>query len=98
MKRGAGGVFGLLTFLGGVALLLYVFRLALDVFTVAPSQAIGAKQGEALDVNVALNNLAGVGIRVVMLLVMAILGGLVAKWGIRMYAESGTATKATKDS
>ncbi len=88
---------GLLTFLGGVALLLFVFRLALDVFTVAPSQAIGAKPGESLDVNVALNNLAGVGIRVVMLLVMAVLGGLVAKWGIRMYGESGAVTKGTKE-
>ena len=87
-RRIAGSVAGILVFLGGVALLIFVFRLAYDMFAVPPTAALGSSPGATLDLNLAIEKLVSVVIKVVMLLVMAILGGAVANRGIRMYGEA----------
>lgn len=86
----------MLTFLAGVALLFFVFRLAYDMFTVAPAEAIGAKPGQTLDLNQMVSELGAVVIRVILLLVMAILGGVVANRGIRMFADAGAIRESSK--
>lgn len=89
---------GLLTFLAGVALLLFVFKLAYDLFSVAPETAMGLNRGETLDLNQAILRIGTIVIRVIMLLVMAILGGAVANRGIKMFTESGGRAAAARAS
>lgn len=88
-NRRVGASLGIITFLAGVALLIFVFKLAYDVFAVAPEQAMSVGKGETLDVNQAIAKIGVILVRVIMLLVMAILGGAVANRGIKMFTEAG---------
>lgn len=84
----AGGVFGIIVFLAGVAMLLFTFKLASDLFTQDPNQLLGLTKDEPLDLNNAGASFAGVVFKVLFLLVMAIVGGMIANRGIRLYADS----------
>jgi hypothetical protein len=84
----AGGLFGILIFLAGVALLALTFKLAIDMFGREPAELLGIKAGKALDLNNAGTQLIGVVLRIFLLLVMAIVGGMIANRGIRLYADS----------
>src|SRR5689334_12723854 len=79
-----GAVFGILVFFAGVALLLFVFKLAYDQFNVPPENALHIDAGKALDVTKAVQSFAGLIIRVLLLIVMAIVGALIANRGIKM--------------
>lgn len=83
----AGGLFGILVFLGGVALLLTAFKLAYDMFSVDPVQNFRPKQGEALDLGQVVPSLISVVMKILLLLVMSIVGGMIANRGIRLYAD-----------
>lgn len=85
---GVGKVVGMLTFLGGIALLLVTFSLAYRMFSVPPDQALGLKRGETLDVGMAGQSLASILVRVLLLVVMALAGSLVASRGISLYSHS----------
>lgn len=89
----AGGLFGILIFLAGIGLLALTFKLAIDLFGKEPSDLLGIKQGKALDLNNAGAQLAGVVLKILLLLVMAIVGGMVANRGIRLYADSKPSPK-----
>lgn len=95
LQRGsiAGIVLGIIVFLGGIALLALTFDLAIEMFRTDPSTLFGL-QGKPLDVNKAVTTLMGVVIRILLLLVMAIVGGVVANRGIHLYADSRASTKA----
>lgn len=73
-------------FLGGVALLLFTFKMALELFTTPPQQALGIQTGKDLDVSKAGSNLVGILIRILLLLVMAFVGSMIANRGIGMYS------------
>lgn len=88
----AGGLFGILVFLAGVALLLFAFKLAYDMFHVDPSQLFSLKPGKPIDFSEVLPKLLGVVIRVLLLLVMAAVGGMIANRGIRLYADGRSRT------
>jgi flagellar biosynthesis protein FlhB len=83
-----GKVFGLLVFLGGVGLLLLVFKLAYDQFNVPPEQVLKIKKGEPFDVSIALQGFGAVFLRVMLLVVMSVVGSLVANRGIAMFTGS----------
>ena len=80
---------GLLTFLGGVGLIVVTFMLARDMFTTDPREALGIKDGEVLDVNAALVAALNILRDVILLVVMAGIGSIVANRGIKLYAHGG---------
>jgi ABC-type uncharacterized transport system permease subunit len=83
-----GSVVGLLIFLGGIALLLFTFKLAFERFTAPPAQTLGIQVGKAVDLNRAGTNFAGLLLQVLWLVVMAIVGGLISNRGIKLYSDS----------
>lgn len=84
----AGGVFGLLVFLVGVAILGSTFLLARELFTRDPNELLGIQPGQELNLNSAGATLITVVAKVLLLLVMAIIGGMISSRGIRMYSDS----------
>lgn len=82
---------GVITFLVGVVLLLLTFKLAYDLFSIPPSHVItSAANGKDIDMGKSGDNLANVGIRVLLLVVMGLMGSLVANRGISMFTGSRT--------
>ncbi|MGV3617758.1 MAG: hypothetical protein ACO1SV_20730 [Fimbriimonas sp.] len=91
-----GSLLGILTFLGGVALLLLTFRLAYDLFTVPPQDALGLRGAKELDPAAAGNSLTAIVIRILLLFVMGFVGSMIANRGISLYSASraGASPKA----
>jgi hypothetical protein len=85
----SGRVFGLIVFLVGVALLIWTFKLAFDLFSQDPSTFFRPPAGKPIDVNQAGANLMGLIVRILILCVMAVFGGMIANRGIRLYSDSG---------
>ena len=83
-----GSVLGILTFFGGMALLLITFKLAYGMFNTPPDQALGLQKGQKIDFNEVGPTLVGVIIRILLLIVMGIVGSLIANRGITLYTES----------
>lgn len=83
-----GSLLGVAVFLGGVVLMVVVFRLAYGMFTTSPHAALGLQQGKPLDINTVGPNFAGIIIRILLLLVMGVTGSLVANRGIALYTAS----------
>jgi hypothetical protein len=90
-----GSVLGVLTFLGGVALMLLVFGLARDMFNTPPREALGLKPGEAIDLNLVGPTLVNIVIRIVLLIVMGLVGSLIANRGISLFTAARSRTVAT---
>lgn len=84
----AGSIVGMLVFLGGVALLLLVFRMAYAMFETPPTVALRLQNGKAVDLASASDRLTAIVVRVVLLVLMALTGSLVANRGIHLYARS----------
>ncbi len=84
----AGSLVGLAVFFGGIALLLFTFRTAYEMFTVPPSAALGLRPGQPVDLGNAGSNFVGSLFKVILLIVMALVGSLIANRGIQLYAES----------
>jgi hypothetical protein len=68
-----------------MALIVFTFQQAWDIFNTPPAQALGIKPGEPLAPETTGVQLLWIVVRLLVLLVMAAMGSLVAKWGIRMY-------------
>ena len=83
-----GSFIGILAFLGGVALLLLVFKLAYEMFNTSPSQQLGIQSGKKLDLNAGVNSLFGVFVRILLLLVMGLVGSWIANRGISLYTHA----------
>lgn len=88
-KRGvAGEVVGLLTFLGGVAMLVGTFVIAWSLFQAPPEQALGIQPKRALDVDSVARTALGLAYRIVLLVLMSFLASLVANRGIKLYSTA----------
>lgn len=88
-KRDALGSFlGIVTFLGGVGLLLFVFQRAYVLFETPQQDALGLKGAKSIDFGMVGNSLTNIIVRIVLLLVMGIVGSLIANRGITMYTHS----------
>lgn len=81
-----GGWLGVLTFLGGVALLLITFKMAYDLFSVPPDQVLKLKPGQEINVNNTGEAAFVLVFRMMMLLVMSIVGSVIANRGIKLYS------------
>lgn len=80
-----GCVIGLLAFLGGVALLLFTFSKAFEMFGVPPDRALHIPPGQPMNLELAGQSFAGLIFRVLLLLIMALIGSMVANRGIKLY-------------
>lgn len=85
-REPVGSLFGILTFLGGVALLGLTFSLAFGMFTQPVETVLELKPGQPLNVNDAGRSVIAMLFRVFLLLVMCLLGSSVANRGIKLYA------------
>lgn len=83
-----GSILGILVFVGGVALILLVFKLAYDLFTVPPQQALGIVKGQPLDPATTGGNLSALFVKVLLLTAMGLMGSWIASRGIGLYAAS----------
>ena len=83
-----GTILGLLVFAGGAALLVLVFKEAKDLYDAPQARALGIEKGRPLDLPVAGGNLAGQLVRVLLLALMAFVGGLVCRAGAQLYGRS----------
>lgn len=92
----AGGLFGILVFLVGVALLGLSFKIAYDMFQIPPAQMFEMQEGKPLDLGGVLPKLMSVVVRILLLLVMAVVGGMIANRGIRLYADARTRSPKTE--
>jgi hypothetical protein len=96
VQRGAitGSILGALAFIGGIALMALVFQLAYQMFHVPPTTWIQPDSKKPLDITQAAAGLGTVIIRILLLLVMAVIGGLIANRGVHLYADSRHSMKS----
>lgn len=89
-QRGSvsAAVLGIVVFLAGVGLLAFTFNLAYTMFSAPVEHAVGADGKATLDLAKAGQSLIGVLTRILMLIVMALLGSLIANRGISLFAGS----------
>jgi hypothetical protein len=80
-----GSALGLLIFGAGVGLLILTFKLAFDLFTMPPDKTLGLSTKKVLDFASAGDSAAGLLLRIILLLVMAGVGSMVANRGIALY-------------
>jgi hypothetical protein len=93
-----GSLLGILTFLGGVCLLLLTFQQAYGLFNVPPQDALGLRGAKELNPAVAGNSLTTVLLRILLLFVMAFVGSMIANRGISLYTASrGIRMRGTKE-
>jgi hypothetical protein len=92
-----GSLLGIIVFLGGVALLLFTFKLAYDMFSVAPQDVLGIKPKQPLDLGVAGSSFVGVLVRVLLLAVMGLMGSLIANRGVTLFTGSGARHPVKKE-
>lgn len=83
-----GGLVGILTFLGGIVLLLLTFRLAFEMFSIPPERALNVNRETPVDLARTGETFVGIIGRILLLLVMAAVGSIIANRGIKLYAES----------
>jgi hypothetical protein len=76
-----GSSLGILTFLGGLAILLVTFTLAYGMFGVSARETLGDQK----DVTEIGKTFGHVLLRIGLLLVMSIVGSVIAGQGIRLY-------------
>jgi len=93
-KQAGSTLVGLLVFLGGVALIVFAFKLAFDIFAVPPPIRMEAVEGKPIDIGQAADTLSSVVIKVILLVVMAGFGSMIANRGIKLYA---TKTKSLEE-
>jgi uncharacterized membrane protein len=74
-----GGWLGILTFLGGVALLLVTFRIAYDMFSTPPDQVLKLAPGKEINLNETGQAAFFLVYRMLLLLVMSIVGDQLGK-------------------
>jgi hypothetical protein len=83
-----GSGLGFVAFIGGIALLLFTFQLAYQMFHVPANQALNVVPGKTLQLTQVGTSFAGVVIRILLLLVMGLVGSLVANRGILLIGHS----------
>lgn len=89
-RDAVASVLGILTFLGGVGMVVATFLLARDLFNTPPFEALAGSSSDApLKMEVLLSGALELLGRVALLLVMCLAGSVIAARGIRLYADAG---------
>jgi hypothetical protein len=74
--------------LGGIALLGLTFKIAYELFRIPAEQALNIVPKKALDINVVAPSFGWIIVRIILLIVMALVGSLIANRGIKLFTES----------
>lgn len=90
--RGSAPV-GLVSFLVGIAMILFAFYLAFQIFQVPPSIRMDAVPGKPVDIGNATESLVAVFVKIIVLVAMAGFGSMVANRGVKLYASNSDRTK-----
>lgn len=80
-------------FFAGIALVVVAFKLAYDMFVVPPELALNIRAGEPMRLDDSANNMFGVFVRVLMLVLMAAIGSAIANRGIKLYSVNDSTPK-----
>ncbi len=91
-----GSFLGLLVFLGGIALLLLVFKLAYDLFAIPPEIALKLKGAKTIDPIQTGGSLVGILIKSIVLVIMGLFGSLIANKGVHLYSHSLRETESAQ--
>lgn len=83
----AGAVLGALIFLGGIALLVFTFIRAAELFSVPPRAQIPTENTDVVQIG---SSMAEVFRQIGLLLVMSIVGSLISGMGVKMYKSART--------
>lgn len=86
---------GLVTFLAGLAVLGFVFSLALSLFNTPPEAMLKLRSEEPLDVNLLTQQGFSFLTRVILLFVMATVGSLIANRGVKLMLQPSPASETT---
>ncbi|MEQ1820980.1 MAG: hypothetical protein ABL949_00545 [Fimbriimonadaceae bacterium] len=92
----AGSFFGIVVFIVGIGLIALTFKMALEMFNVDPKTAFELGKDKAIELGRVVPTLLGIVVRVLLLCVMAMIGGMVANRGIRLYVDSRAKSAAPK--
>ena len=83
-----GSVIGLTIVCGGLAVLYIVFKEAWLLFKTPPNVALNVQPGKPIDLASAFNAIVGVVVKIILLVIMAWLGSVIANRGIFLYSHS----------
>ncbi len=86
-KRAGHAAVGLLTFFVGIVLIAFAFKLAYDLFAIPPDIAVASSESEPLKLDVTVKSLITILVRILLLVVMAGIGSMVATRGIKLYSQ-----------
>lgn len=78
---------GLLVFLAGVILIGFTFKLAFDMFNIPPAVQVGSSPEAPLKVESVIQSISAIFVKIILLVVMALFGSLVATRGIKLYSH-----------
>lgn len=92
-RRQGSTTIGLIVFFAGIALVVVAFKLAYDMFVVPPELALNIRAGEPMRLDDSANNMFGVFVRVLMLVLMAAIGSAIANRGIKLYSVNDSTPK-----
>lgn len=85
--RSGSATVGVLVFLVGIGLVAFAFKLAYEMFMTPPEAVLSPGKNSAIDINSLTSNLFQVVVKVILLIVMAAIGSMVANRGIKLYAS-----------
>ena len=85
-KDWMGATLGMFVFLAGVGILVWVFKMSLEMFTTPPRVSLDIKTGQTIDLAHASDKATAILVRVVLLVLMSITGSLIANRGIHLYS------------
>ena len=84
----AGSILGVLVFLAGVAVIFFVFQQAFAMFLKPPMETLQIEPGKPMNLNNTANSLLMSLLKVILLVVMAGIGSMIANRGIKMYSSA----------
>jgi hypothetical protein len=80
-----GCMLGILVFICGILLLGFTFKLAVDLFSTPPEQSLGMPAGKPVNFEIAGQAFVGILRNILLLLLMALVGSLIANGGVKLY-------------
>ena len=89
-----GSLVGLAIVLGGMAILYTVFKEAWILFATPPAIVLNVQPGKPIDLASAFNAMIGTVVKIILLLIMAWLGSVIANRGIFLYSQSKPGRKS----
>ena len=96
-KNAGSSAVSLLTFVAGIALIAFAFWQAYTLFQTPPSVQVSGNEDQPLNLDDTVQSVLNVLIRVLLLVVMAAFGSMIASRGIKLYgAPAIEANKAEK--